>query len=225
MGNITIYIKDQIRRKEKQITINKRITIGELKIKIGQPNAKFYYDGLALVDYRRIEDYGIKNGDTISFFEIRNIGGEVGSLKKGFTNPRKIGPIRYSTVPDGPDYRSTKDGLNLFGYCKNKNCIAYKKKVCSLFGFGKFDLIKDLDQDSENCPKCPACESSLLKLETCGFMNCKYKYVGIKVVNEERITVNYENSIYIPDKLDYFDAGKDWGNFDMWIELKISADP
>ena len=56
-------------------------------------------------------------------------------------------------------------------------------------------------------------------------MNCKYKYVGIKVVNEERITVNYENSIYIPDKLDYFDAGKDWGNFDMWIELKISADP
>ena len=46
MGNITIYIKDQIRRKEKQITINKRITIGELKIKIGQPNAKFYYDGL-----------------------------------------------------------------------------------------------------------------------------------------------------------------------------------
>ena len=54
-------------------------------------------------------------------------------------------------------------------------------------------------------------------------MKCRFKYVGIKVEDGKNVDVNYENSISEPDKLDYFDAGKDWENKNLWIELKISA--
>ena len=106
---------------------------------------------------------------------------------------------------------------------RNRNCIAYNKEVFSPFGFGTFDLIEDLNENNEKCPKCPSCELPLLKLETCGFMKCRFKYIGIKVENGKNVDVNYENSISEPDKLDYFDAGKDWGNKSLWMELKISA--
>ena len=72
-------------------------------------------------------------------------------------------------------------------------------------------------------PKSPSCELPLLKLETYGFMKCRFKYIGIKVENGKNVDVNYENSISEPDKLDYFDAGKNWENKNLWIELKISA--
>ena len=114
-----------------------------------------------LKDNKRIVDYGIEDEDLI--IEIKEYkGGEVGSSIKGFTDPKKVGPIRYSIITDGPDYLTVKDGINLFGNCKNKNCIAYNKEVCSPFGFGTFDLIKDLVPENEKCPKCPACELPLL---------------------------------------------------------------
>ena len=223
MGTMTITIKImEPKGRAKKIKIDKKNTIKDLKLKIGIPDVHLVYYGQILSDSLRTEDYGIKNGETINYIGIFTAG-EVGSLMKGFTNPKKIGPIRYSTIKDGPNYLIPENGINLFGNCKNKNCIAYKKEVCSPFGFGTFDLINDLDQDNEKCPKCPACESSLLNLETCGFMNCRFKYVGIKVENGKNVDVNYENSIFEPNELDYFDAGKDWGNKDMWIELKISA--
>ena len=54
-------------------------------------------------------------------------------------------------------------------------------------------------------------------------MKCRFKYAGIKVEDGKNVDVNYENSISEPDKLDYFDAGKDWENKNLWIELKINA--
>ena len=114
-----------------------------------------------LKDNKRIVDYGIEDEDLIIEIKEYN-GGEVGSSIKGFTDPKKVGPIRYSIITDGPDYLTVKDGINLFGNCKNRNCIAYNKEVCSPFGFGTFDLIKDLVPENEKCPKCPACELPLL---------------------------------------------------------------
>ena len=32
------------------------------------------------------------------------------------------------------------------------------------FGFGKFDLIEDLNIKSKKCPKCPACEHKFFEL-------------------------------------------------------------
>ena len=207
---------------KKEININKNDKIMNLKKKYGYPGIQFRFDGYILNDNKTLEYYEIEEDD-ILFVYNKIIGGEVGSSIKGFTDPKKVGPIRYSIITDGPDYLTVKDGINLFGNCKNRNCIAYNKEVCSPFGFGTFDLIKNLVQENEKCPKCPACELPLLKLETCGFMKCRFKYVGIKVEDGKNVDVNYENSISEPDKLDYFDAGKDWENKDLWIELKISA--
>ncbi len=82
--------------------------------------------------------------------------------------------------------------------------------------------MKDLT-DKEKCPKCPSCEIPIHKLETCGFMLCKYKYDGKKIENDKVVPVHYEKTISEPHKLDYFDAGKKGENKSLWIELKISA--
>ena len=162
------------------------------------------------------------DGDII-VSNVHNIGGEVGSAAKGFTDPTKVGPIRYATTTEGPDYLTVEKGINFFGNCINKNCIAHNKEVSSPFGFGTFDLMKDLDSKNEKCPKCLACEIPLLKLDTCGFMMCRFKYNGQKIENGKIVPVNYENSISVPHKVDYFSAGKNGENKVLWIDLKISA--
>ena len=164
---INIYIRN-FNGRTSQIKIYIKDTILDLKIKSGySPDAQFKFDGIVLNNNKTIKDYETEDGDIITVNNNRPRGGEVGSSIKGFTDPKKIGPIRYSIITDGPDYLSVKDGINLFGNCKNRNCIAYNKEVCCPFGFGTFDLIKDLVPENEKCPKCPACELPLLKLETC----------------------------------------------------------
>ena len=119
------------RRNEIKIDTNDKIK--DLKIRSGFPNSFFLFQGEILEDDKTVKDYGIEDDDII-LLNNGITGGEVGSSIKGFTDPKKVGPIRYSTITDGPDYLIVKDGINLFGYCKNKNCIAYKKEVCSPFG-------------------------------------------------------------------------------------------
>ena len=114
------------------------------------------------------------------------IGGEVGSAAKGIADPTKKKPVEWPTSRDGPFYLTVKKGINLFGFCLNQDCIAYQKEVCSPFGFGTFDLIEDLEKDNKKCPKCPVCEYLLLKLESAGFLKCKYKYVGKKYEKDEK---------------------------------------
>jgi hypothetical protein len=209
---------------EKGIEVDTNDTILDLKKKYGNSSIMLILDGKVLENDRKIKDYDIEDDDLI-IAKSKVIGGEVGSTVKGFTDPTKVGPIRYATTTEGPDYLIVEGGINLFGICINKNCIAYKKEVSSPFGFGTFDLMKDLDPDSEKCPKCPSCEIPLLKLETCGFMLCKYKYNGKKIENDKFDSVNYEKTISEPDKVDYFDAGKNGENKSLWIELKITAYP
>ena len=221
MVMITVRIVNE-KGEEKIIKIDTNDTIYDLKQKYGHPSNMLMYDAEVLKDSRKIKDYEIEDKDIIQS-QSTSKGGEVGSAAKGFTDPTKVGPIRYSTTTEGPDYLIVKKGINFFGNCVNKNCIAYNKEVSSPFGFGTFDLMKDLDPNNEKCPKCPACEIPLLKLETCGFMLCSYKYNGKKIENDGIVPVNYEKRISEPDKLDYFDAGKDGENKSLWIDLKISA--
>jgi hypothetical protein len=223
MAIITVILVDH-RGKETIIKVDTNDTILSLKEKYGNPSIQLIYDADVLQNEIKIGDYGIENYDKIQA-NPPSRGGEVGSAVKGFTDPTKVGPVRYATTTEGPDYLIVEGGINLFGICINKNCIAYKKEVSSPFGFGTFDLMKDLDPDSEKCPKCPSCEIPLLKLETCGFMLCKYKYNGKKIENDKLDSVNYEKTISEPDKVDYFDAGKNGENKSLWIELKITAYP
>lgn len=216
---------ENVKANEVYVDVKKNDTIREVKIKAGFISFMFSYEGKVLKDDRTIEDYGIEEDDVIIAKKLSK-GGEVGNAAKGLADPTKKGPVRYQTTTDGPDYLTVSNGINLFGPCKNKHCIAYNKEVCSMFGFGTFDLIKDLDPDNEKCPKCPSCEFPLIKLETCGFMNCRYTYIGTKIDDKDKsklIPVNYSNSISEAHKLDYFEAGKSGEYKSLWTELKITA--
>ena len=144
-------------------------------------------------------------------------------MAKMLADPEKKGPVKWKTTYYGPDYLIVRKGINLFGYCLNKNCIAYKKEVCHPFGIGTFDLIQDLNSKSNKCPKCPACEYLLLELETCGFMKCKYHYIGKKYENGKIKELNYTNIISEDHILDYFEAGSNGKNKSLFVELKITA--
>ena len=183
------------------------------------------YRGRFLKHDKTVGEYKIRDNSYLIFrITGPSIGGEVGAQAKGLTDPTKKGPVKYPTINVGPDYLIVDEGLNLFGICKNEKCIAYHKKVCSIFGFGVFDLIKDLDEISEKCPKWPSCENPLLKLETCVFKRCKYSYNGCKIEDKKLIYVNYNNSISEYDKLDYF-AVSIGVNKSVWVDLKIEANP
>ena len=183
------------------------------------------YVTFAVIEIQNLKMWLYENGSVIIAVESLGVkGGEVGSTAKGIADPTKKKPVEWPTSRDGPFYLTVKKGLNLFGFCQNKKCQAYKKEVCSPFGFGTFDLIKDLDANNKKCPKCPACEYLLLKLESAGFLKCKYKYVGKKYEKGKIVEVNYSKKTRdTDDYLDYVDAGKKGENKSLWVELKISA--
>ena len=219
-----IFIQD-IKGIKVEINVNSNDTIYEVKKKYGDHYVMLKYNGEILNNNKTIEYYGIEEEDII-IANQRVLGGEVGSVAKGLADPTKKGPVKWPTSKEGPDYLIVKNGINLFGNCKNKKCIAFNKEVCSPFGFGTFDLIEDLDAVNEKCPHCPACEFPLVKLETCGFKKCRYSYIGTKIENKSNLVpVNYNGSISEDHKIDYFKAGKNGENKSLWIELKITANP
>ena len=211
-----------------ELEVNENDTIKKVKEqyfqKIGSnTNNQWKYDGRIIKhNNQTLKDLGIEDEDKIVVnSEVR--GGEVGSMAKMLADPEKKGPVKWKTTYDGPDYLIVRKGINLFGYCQNKNCIAYKKEVCHPFGIGTFDLIQDLNTTSNKCPKCPACEYLLLELETCGFMKCKYHYIGKKYENGKIKELNYSNIISEDHILDYFEAGSNGKNKSLFVELKITA--
>ena len=98
-------------------------------------------------------------------------------------------------------YLKVDKGMNLFGRCQNKKCQAYKKEVSHRFGFGTFDLMKDLNPDNIKCPKCPICQEYLRSIDNCKFMLCNYSFIGLKYENGEVIKVDYKNKVTKENKL------------------------
>ena len=172
-----------------------------------------------------LAQHGMSQNSIIYLVNDYNVkGGEVGSSVKSIADPTKKAPVEWPTTEDGPFYLTVKNGINIFGFCLNQDCQAYKKEVCSPFGYGTFDLIEDLNSKSKKCPKCPACEYLLLEVESCGFMNCEYHYVGKKYENKELVDVDFRKKTKGGYKaIDYIDPGKKGKNKSTWVELRIIA--
>ena len=67
-------------------------------------------------------------------------------------------------------------GINIFGKCNGKDCIARKKNVIVPLGrTSQFDLINEKEK-----LLCPKCESFIIP-KTVGFYCCEYKVSGIKL--------------------------------------------
>ena len=224
---IQLRFQDDSRSRNRSILININDKVKKiLDICQIDPYAILIYNAKKLNFENTIAESGIKNNSIIFCIINKDIkGGEVGSASKSIADPTKKAPIEWETTTEGPFYLTVKNGINIFGLCQNKDCEAYKKEVCSPFGYGTFDLIKDLNSKSKKCPKCPACEFLILELESCGFMNCKYSYIGRKYENGKLVDVNFSKKTKKTSKsLEYIDPGKKGENKSMWVELKISAD-
>ena len=178
------------------------------------------FNGKALRPDLTLSQNGLFNNCTLFLIEIKNAkGGEFGGSGKAcdFVDPTKVSPNGIKLSSDGPFYRTVTKGINLFGICKNKKCLAYRKEVIHRFGFGSFNL-----NDENDDVVCPVCEC-LLPIDTCGFLNCKYSYIGKKFENDKIEKVEYSNVNYKTDEIDYFLKGKNNENKSKWIELKIIA--
>ena len=230
---IKIIIRDNYLDKKFELTVDPnekaKIIYKILKEKVGinykYEHTKFYFNAKKINMNLTFFEIGIVNNSYIFLINTEHVqGGEVGSCVKSIADPTKKAPVEWPTTKDGPFYLTIKNGINIFGFCQNKGCQAYKKEVCSPFGFGTFDLIEDLNSKSKKCPKCPACECLLLEVESCGFMNCEYQYIGKKYENKKLIDVNFSKKTkggY--EAIDYIDPGKKGENKSMWVELLIKA--
>ncbi len=144
----------------------------------------FFFRTKKLQDNKTLADYKIKEQSVIKILKVSNniIAGEFGSCSKVFVDPEKTGPTKLKLSFDAPFYRTVTKGMNLMGICENKNCLAYKKQIVHMFGFGSFDLINDMKNKP---PVCPSCEFPLRQVDTCAFWQYKYSYEGVKYENEK----------------------------------------
>ena len=98
----------------------------------------------------------------------------------------KIKNLKFSKT--APKWRKVREGLNIFGFCPNKDCITKKSEVVYIpiemdikdnyFKYNIFENIKNM--------KCPMCKR-VIKAKTIGFYKCEYQIIGEKIDEEGKI--------------------------------------
>ena len=171
------------------LEVTKKMTIKQLKDKVREkvyiddPSFDFKFFGEMLHDNTTLENYKIKEGDTLLIFErIKGGGGYFGIDMADISNEK--GKVANYYNKNAPKWNKITEGLNLTGNCENRNCEAYGKVVDCKIGLGTFDLVGDCDQ-----AKCPMCKK-LINLTTCTFCECQYKLEGKKKTKDGIIPVN-----------------------------------
>lgn len=134
-------------------------------------------------------------------------------LSKVSTEPTKISLNEKKICNAPPLYKTVGNGMNFFGICKATRCKAYNKEVVYMFGYGTFNLIND--RINIVCPVC----RKIFVINRCGFLDCKYSYVGKKVENDKVKIVEYSNKNIKKDIFDFFEIRNN-----LCIELKITVD-
>ena len=118
---------------------------------------------------KRLIDLDIENNDVILTNKCHEGGGDsiefcdVSNGKKELINSNII-------------YGTPNKGINIYGFCKEKNCIAYNKEVVVPINKNYFDLLRQ--KHDLKCPKC----NNIIIPNTVGFLQCEYKVKGKKIV-------------------------------------------
>ena len=117
-----------------------------------------------------------------------------------------------------PSYRIVSKGINIYGKCNGKDCIARKKIVIiPLKNIIEFDLIGEKEKLI-----CPKCESFIIP-KTVGFHLCEYRISGIKFNDNDNQTRNFEFSgiANSENSIQYFNPEENGST--LMIKLKIEV--
>ena len=118
-----------------------------------------------------------------------------------------------------PSYRIVTQGINIFGICKVKKCLAYKKEViCPLRTIKKFDLIKEKD-DLE----CPECGGNIIP-KTIGFHRCEYIIKGKKYDNDKIESFKFEGKAENKNAVQYYNPDKNGETTLVELIIEITKD-
>ena len=118
---------------------------------------------------------------------IRKKGLSYSGTPLDFTDVSKNNIVPRGFSDNAPDYRLVKKGINLYGICKTKNCVANEQQVISDYHKDKINMIEE--KYKITCPKC----GGIIEPKTVGFYLCKYRIYGSKIQN--KMIVDFDNGI------------------------------
>ena len=162
-----------------------------------------------------IDLYFIANGERINpemkfnqldFSKIdvhteREMKGGIISLK--FADMSKQITEEHFFSKDAPSYRLVTKGINIYGICKVRKCVAYKKEVIHpLRKIKKFDLIKE--REDLECPEC----GGNITPKTVGFHLCEYRVTGKKYGNDKIESFEFEGKAENKNSIQYYNPDK-----------------
>ena len=164
-------------------------------------NLLFLYNGKQLNPIITINQLDSLPDIKINVFTLNYLTGRGLPIK--FTDLSKQFYEEHYFSDSAPSYRIVMQGINIYGICKNKKCIAYKKEVIfPLSNKKRLDLIEE-KYDLE-CPEC----GNIINPKTVGFYLCNYKIKGVKFQDDKKEHFEFEGQAPKKDCIQYFNPDK-----------------
>lgn len=165
---------------------------------------RLLFEGSYLSDNKTLKDYKITNGSTISMRTmIREKGPPV-----DFIDPETASVKSLKFSKNAPEWRKAIPGLNLFGICQNKECMAFQKEIIHMVGYtdnSKYSDGFNFNEEVENI-LCPICKW-ITECKTCGLYKCEYQFVGERIKNGKKEHYDSKNET-AGNNFEYFNPDK-----------------
>ena len=177
---------------------------------------RFFFDSRLWDDDLMVHDYDMEDGDVVEVFQ-QQCGGGCSSIE--FADISKTSALKRKTwSKSAPPWRIARRGLCIEGKCTTKSCQAYGQNVIVNVGFGHWEL----EKYCQSCT-CPIC-CGPVDVATCAFNNCKWKWVGKKVVSPSSPPVVVRGEWKEADDAYHLFEEKESGKA-KWLLLKITTEP
>ena len=161
-------------------------------------NCRFIFNAKQLNESLTVAEAFLTEHSDIFVEPINGVKG--GGFTMLFSDVSKNKTKELTFSKKAPSYRKVTKGINIFGICKFKKCLAYQKEVVVRIKKKKFDLIEE-----RNDLFCPECEA-LIVPKTVGFYLCKFKIYGKKLENgREQEFSNESDEAKNKNSIKYFD--------------------
>jgi len=146
--------------------------------------------------------YPLQNNNNIKYtlHFLLTIKNEIGSseqigLNFRFNYFKDVSKISFDK--NAPEYCECSDGINLFVFCFNQECLLFNKYFVVNLGYGLFNILKQ--NKNIKCPKCR--DNNNIEIKNIGIINSKYFYSG-KLKTKEKEKSSFEgDGITLDDKL------------------------